>query len=70
MAKERDELLDKYSARVFKNRKNHITQLEFGDARLLLRRVQGRCCRTDEGCCRDYPWAHWMCILFMGYQKE
>lgn len=31
MAKERDALLDKYSARVFKNRKSHITQLEFGD---------------------------------------
>ena len=26
--KERDEILDKYSARVFKNRKTHITQLE------------------------------------------
>lgn len=31
MSKERDLLLDKYSSRVFKNRKSHITQLEFGE---------------------------------------
>ncbi len=29
--KERDEILDKYSSRVFKNRKTHITQLEKAD---------------------------------------
>ncbi len=31
MSKERDLLLDKYSTRIFKNRKSHITQLEFGE---------------------------------------
>lgn len=29
--KERDTMLEKYSARVFKNRKSHVTQLEFAD---------------------------------------
>lgn len=31
MSTERERLLDKYSARVYKNRKDHVTQLEFGD---------------------------------------
>lgn len=31
MANERDRLLGKYSARVYKNRKSHVTQMEFGD---------------------------------------
>ena len=51
--KERDELLDKYSARVFKNRKEHIRQLEFGPEGDTLtantRAIPGS--MTARGCC-------------------
>lgn len=51
--KERDALLDKYSAKVFKNRKQHITQLEFGDEPDTItantRAIPG--IMTARGCC-------------------
>jgi nitrogenase molybdenum-iron protein alpha chain len=51
--RDREELLDKYSARVFKNRKSHITQLECGDEPDTIaantRAIPGS--MTARGCC-------------------
>lgn len=51
--KERDDLLEKYSSRVFKNRKSHITQLEFGEETDVItantRAIPG--VATARGCC-------------------
>lgn len=51
--KERDDLLEKYSSKVFKNRKNHITQLELGEEADAIaantRTVPG--IATARGCC-------------------
>ncbi|MFT3985291.1 MAG: nitrogenase component I subunit alpha [Lachnospiraceae bacterium] len=51
--KERDHLLEKYSSRVFKNRKSHITQLEFSDEPDTItantRAIPG--IATARGCC-------------------
>ncbi len=51
--KERDNLLEKYSSRVFKNRKSHITQLEFNDEADTItantRAIPG--IATARGCC-------------------
>jgi len=50
---ERDNLLEKYSSRVFKNRKSHITQLEYGEEPDSItantRTVPGVV--TERGCC-------------------
>lgn len=51
--KERDELLEKYSSKVFKNRKQHITQLEFSEPADTIiantRAIPG--VMTARGCC-------------------
>ncbi|KXL53126.1 nitrogenase molybdenum-iron protein alpha chain [Anaerotignum neopropionicum] len=51
--KERDILLEKYSSRVFKNRKNHVTQLELGEEPDTItantRTIPGIV--TERGCC-------------------
>ncbi|MDD3416239.1 MAG: nitrogenase component I subunit alpha [Lachnospiraceae bacterium] len=51
--KERDDLLEKYSSRVFKNRKSHITQLEYAETSDTItantRTVPG--IATARGCC-------------------
>ena len=53
MSTQRERLLDKYSARVYKNRKEHITQMELGDAPDTInantRTVPG--IMTARGCC-------------------
>ena len=53
MSTQRERLLDQYSARVYKNRKEHITQLEFGDTPDTInantRTVPG--IMTARGCC-------------------
>ena len=53
MSTQRERLLDKYSARVYKNRKEHITQMEFGDTPDTInantRTVPG--IMTARGCC-------------------
>lgn len=53
MAMERDKLLEKYSARVYKNRKEHVTQLECGDPADSItantRTIPG--ILTERGCC-------------------